>query len=27
VTGGAGGGWSPGGGELDDDIPFACCWQ
>jgi single-strand DNA-binding protein len=27
VTGGAGSGWSPGGGELDDDIPFACCWQ
>ncbi len=27
VTGGAGGGWSPSGGELDDNIPFACCWQ
>ncbi len=24
---GGGGGWGPGGGELDDDIPFACCWQ
>ncbi len=23
---GAGGGWGPGG-DLDDDIPFACCWQ
>ena len=27
AAGGGGGGWGPGGGDLDDEIPFACCWQ